>query len=213
MKKIKIGIVEDERMVMDSLKFYLERQEDMEIVNAAHTVEDFIRQQSQHNSKIPDLILLDIGLPQGMSGLEGIRYLQEALPKAEIVMYTASDDSEKIFKALCAGAVAYISKETSLMKVKEALLDVYRGGAFMSPFIARKIIKHFRPQEKQNEGPLTPRQQQIVEALIEGLSYKQVADRLLITVDTVRDHIKKIYRALHINSRSELLAKRVKNEI
>lgn len=210
MEKIHVGIIEDAALVLENLKISLESQPDFTVTLTANSVEDFLAELS---SDIPmDLIVLDIGLP-GMSGLEGIRYLRERKPDAEIVMLTAYDDSDRIFKALCAGAVSYISKKTELGVIREALRVVHRGGAYMSPGIARKVITHIGPKETSKEAILTSRQEQIVEGLVEGLSYKMIADKYLISVETVRDHIKKIYKKLQVNSKAEVIRKKMDGEI
>lgn len=207
MKQIQLGIIEDEPLVLETLEAFFAKQVDVQVTLTATSVENFLKSM---DDDIPlDMVLLDIGLP-GISGLEGIRYLKERRSELEILMLTAADDSDKIFKALCEGAVSYISKRTDLVTIKEALITVHRGGAYMSPAIARKVIEHFGPQKPQQEGNsdgLTPRQEQIARSLIEGLSYKMIADRYDISMDTVRDHIKKIYKKLQINSKMELVNK------
>lgn len=207
MKQIQLGIIEDEPLVLETLEAFFSKQVDIQISLTATSVESFLKKLDEN---VPlDMVLLDIGLP-GISGLEGIRYLHERRSELDILMLTAADDSDKIFKALCEGAVSYISKRTDLVTIKEALVTVHRGGAYMSPAIARKVIEHFAPQKQQQEesgDSLTPRQEQIARSLIEGLSYKMIADRYDIAVDTVRDHIKKIYKKLQINSKMELINK------
>ncbi|MDX1941809.1 MAG: response regulator transcription factor [Saprospiraceae bacterium] len=206
MSRIQLGIIEDEPLVLETLETFLNKQVDIHVALTASSVEGFLNQLDDDLAL--DMILLDIGLP-GISGLEGIRYLRERRQELDILILTSSDDSEKVFKALCAGAVSYISKRTDLVTIKEALVTVYRGGAYMSPAIARKVIEHFSPRKAQDDAgdTLTPRQEQIAKGLIQGLSYKMIADRFDISVETVRDHIKKIYKKLQINSRMELINK------
>lgn len=210
MEKIHVGIIEDAALVLENLKISLESQPDFTVTLTANSVEDFLAELRGDTPM--NLIVLDIGLP-GMSGLEGIRYLRERKPEADIVMLTAYDDSDRIFKALCAGAVSYISKKTELGVIREALRVVHRGGAYMSPGIARKVITHIGPKEPSKEAILTSRQEQIVEGLVEGLSYKMIADKYLISVETVRDHIKKIYKKLQVNSKAEVIRKKMDGEI
>ena len=203
---IHLGIIEDEPMVSDNLGLFLQAQPGIEVVLRSQSVEDFIEDFS--NKMAINMILLDINLP-GMSGLEGIRHLKALNSDLDILMLTAYDDSEKIFKALCAGAVSYISKRTDLPTIKEALLTVNRGGAFMSPTIARKVVSHFAPKKLEPNTLLTPRQEQIVQGLVDGLSYKMIADKYIISVETVRDHIKKIYKKLQVNSKAEVIRKKM----
>ena len=210
MQVINLGIIEDETLVLDNLELYFQIQNEIEVVSTSGSVEDFLENYSP--GKQIDIFLLDIGLP-GVSGLEGIRPIKNLLPKADIIMLTAFDDSDRIFKALCAGAVSYITKSTDLPTIKDALLKVSRGGSYMSPSIARKVINHFAPQKKNKNEGLTPRQEQIVQGLVDGLSYKLIADKYMISVETVRDHIKKIYKKLHVNSKAEVIRKKLDGEI
>lgn len=209
MNIIQLGIVEDEPLVLEALDTYFSSQPEIEVTLKASSMEVFLKKLS---SAIPlHLVLLDINLP-GMSGLEGIRYIKEERPEVEILMLTASDDSERVFKALCSGAVSYISKRTPLPTIKDALLTVHSGGAYMSPAIARRVVEYFAPKKTDQDDPLTPRQMQISQGLIDGLSYKMIGDRLNISVETVRDHIKKIYKKLQINSKTELIKKKMDEE-
>ena len=212
MEKINLCIVEDDPVIRESLTNYFEAHPAIEIKIVGKSVEDFLEQAEASHDLDANLLLLDIGLP-GMSGLEGIRHIRQHLPEADIVMLTTYEEEDYIFNALCAGACSYISKRTSLAKIQEALFTVHRGGSFMSPSIARKIAKHFMPQAAKQEDLLTPRQKQIVDGLVEGLSYKLIADKLNISIDTVRDHIKRIYRALEVNSKAEVIRKSLKGEI
>lgn len=205
---ITIGIVEDENSVRENLQIFLDAQPNMEVLITAASVEDFLEMKEE--VKEINTLLLDIRLP-GMSGLEGIRPIKQLSPDLNILILSAYDDSDRIFKALCAGAVSYISKRSELSKIKEAIEAVDKGGAYMSPSIARKVITHFTPKPKTDL--LTPRQSQIVQGLVDGLSYKLIADKYLISVETVRDHIKKIYKKLHVNSKAEVIKKKMDGEI
>lgn len=210
MTNLQLGIIEDEPLVMGNLDFFFNKQPGFKVILKDNTVEGFL-EQLHHQTQV-DLILLDIGLP-GMSGLEGIRPIKERLPKTDILILSAYDDSDKIFKALCAGAVSYLSKRSDLHTIKDALLTVHNGGSYMSPSIARKVINHFAPQKKPQEAVLTARQEQIVQGLVDGLSYKMIADKYLISLETVRDHIKKIYKKLQVNSKAEVIRKKLDGEI
>ncbi len=183
-------------------------QPDICLHSTAGSMEDFLKNESVGDI---DILLLDIQLP-GMSGLEGIRPLKELIPGVEIIILTTHEDEEVIFKALYAGASSYISKRTPIQKVLDAVRTVHRGGSYMSPFIARKVFQYFAPIKKEEEK-LTPRQKQIVQALVDGDSYKMIADKFLISNNTVADHIRTIYKKLHIHSKSELISKSFKGEI
>ena len=209
MSPIQLGIIEDETLVLENLNLFFEHQPDVDVVLTANSVEDFLEEFD--NFKL-DVLLLDIGLP-GMSGLEAIRILKGKKADIDILMLTSFDDSDKIFKALCAGADAYLLKRTPLKSIREAIVTVHKGGSYMSPTIARKVVDYFAPKQTHKGELLTSRQLQIVEGLVEGLSYKMIADKYLISVETVRDHIKKIYKKLHVNSKAEVIKKRLNNEI
>ncbi len=211
METIHLCIIEDDPVVRESLEAYMGAHPAIEITLVADSVEVFINTlRVLRNPKI-DLILLDIGLP-GISGLEGIAPIKRLLPESDIVMLTTFEEDDKIFKALCAGAISYISKRTPLAKIQEALFTIHRGGSYMSPSIARRVIEYFTPKKKE-KTELTDRQLQIVQGIVDGLSYKLIADKYLISIDTVRDHIKKIYKILDINSKSELVKKALEGEI
>lgn len=207
MNIINLAIIEDDILIKESLESYLGDNKSINIQFIASSVEDFLNAIKVAREPKVDVMLLDIGLP-GMSGLEGIQHIQKLLPKVNIIMLTTYEEDEKIFKALCAGAVSYISKRTPLTKIEEAITTIYQGGSYMSPSIARKVINYFTPkQEEKGMNSLTTRQMQIVECIVGGLSYKMIAEKLMISIDTVRDHIKKIYRLLNINSKAELIKK------
>jgi DNA-binding NarL/FixJ family response regulator len=206
---IKLALVEDETLIRESLLGLFATNPQFVVVRSASTVEAFLETPLR---EIPDVMLLDIGLQGGMSGLNGIRAIKEVLPRVEIIMLTTFEEPDYIFKALCAGASGYLTKRSSFPKIVEAVEAVHHGGSFMSPSIARKIVDYFAPKQSETEA-LTPRQMQIVEGILEGLSYKMIADKLLIGTETVRDHIKTIYRKLEINSKTELIRKKMKGEI
>ena len=212
MKKISIVLIEDEPVVQRNLSAYLNAHPDVEVIGIFGRVEDW-RDAHEHDPSLrPGILLLDINLP-GMSGLEGIGLIRRQLPDCDIIMLTTFEDNDKIFKALCSGACSYLSKQTPLQKILEAVLVVSQGGSYMSPAIARKVVLHFAPKPKAKKARLSPRQMQIVEGLTEGLSYKQTADLLVITLETVRTHIKHIYRELQVNSKAELIRKSFEGEI
>jgi DNA-binding NarL/FixJ family response regulator len=220
-KDIRLGIVEDEPIMLRSLRQCFEDVRDVQIKFAVPSMEecfDLIRDDREL-----DVLLLDIKLP-GMSGIEGIPRLLDRIPALDIVMLTNSDDSESIFRCLQAGATSYISKKkVNLSILRDAVYTVYRGGSYMSPSIARKVIQHF-PKRKRTPvsvgggnptitEPLTDRQQDIVEGLVAGKSYKQIAEDLSISLETVRDHIKKIYRKLQVRSKADVIRKKLGGEI
>jgi DNA-binding NarL/FixJ family response regulator len=213
MEYIYLAIIEDDPVVRESLVTYLGAHPAIEISVVADSVEHFLEQvQKAYRPVQANLVLLDIGLP-GMTGLEGIRHIRQKCPDMDIVMLTTFEDDDKIFKALCSGACSYITKRTPLNTIQEAVFTIHRGGSYMSPSIARKVVQHFMPKAPKADDVLSPRQQQIVQGLVDGLSYKLIADKLSISIDTVRDHIKHIYRTLEVNSKAEVIRKSLDGEI
>ncbi len=212
MENIHLGIIEDDEVIKKNLITYLQVNPSIKVENVAGSVEDFLEQVSDTSRPQLDLILLDIGLP-GMSGIKGIPHIREYYPKTDIVMLTTYEEDDKIFPALCAGACAYISKRTSLSVIRDAVFTIHRGGSYMSPSIARKVAQHFMPKKQVKKHELTPRQQQIVDGLVKGLTYQAIADSYNISVDTVRDHIRRIYRLLDVNTRMGVVRKSIDGEI
>ncbi|MEX2602103.1 MAG: response regulator transcription factor [Balneolaceae bacterium] len=211
-KLAEIGIVEDNRRIRSLLQRYLDMQEEFGCSVAVDSVEELLEHLESH--PVPDVLLMDIQLP-GMSGIKGMELIREKWPETEIIMLTIYHDSHKIFDSLKAGASGYLLKHTSLPEIRESILTLIQGGAPMSPQIARKVITHFNEQEKRAkpESDLTPREQDIVNGLVDGLSYKLIADRYQISIDTVRAHIRNIYKKLHVNSKAEVIAKSLRGEI
>ena len=212
MEIINLAIVEDEKVVRESLVTFFSENRLINISFVAESIEQFLSQLKEAVVLDVNLILLDIGLP-GLSGIQGIYHIRKYLPEADIVMLTTFEQDENIFDALCAGACSYISKRTSLVQIQEALYVVHRGGSYMSPSIARKIANKFRPDRQTKTAQLTERQRQIVDALVDGLSYKLIAAKLGVSLDTVRDHIKKIYRALNVNSKAEVIKRSIDGKL
>lgn len=207
-----LGIVEDNRKIRDLIQRYLDMQDGYNCPVAVDSVEDMLDYLEEYTA--PDVLLMDIQLP-GMSGIKGIEIIKNKYPAIEIIMLTVYHDSHKIFDSLVAGASGYLLKHTSLPEIKESIQTVLDGGAPMSPQIARKVINHFKKPKKEikAENGLTPREQDIVNGLVDGLSYKLIADRYGISIDTVRAHIRNIYKKLHVNSKAEVIAKSLRGEI
>ena len=207
-----IAIVEDNDKIRNLIQQYLDNQGNYECKMAYDSVEALLKDIK--TGRLPNVILMDIELP-GMSGIDGMKLIKNQHPEVEIIILTVYHDSHKIFDSLCAGASGYLLKHTSLPEIKEAIETLVEGGSPMSPQIARKVIDYFKKPEikKEPESELTPREQEIVVGLVDGLSYKMIADRMSIAIDTVRAHIRNIYKKLHVNSKAEVIAKSLRGEI
>ena len=156
----------------------------------------------------PDVVLMDINMP-GMSGIECVQRLKTAMPGVQVVMLTVYEDTEKIFQALSAGATGYLLKRLPPQKLLEAISEVHAGGSAMSSSIARKVVASFQQRPPPREAPvhLSPREQTVLDCLAKGLTYKQIADQLGISIETIRTHLRRIYEKLHVQSRTEAVAK------
>lgn len=202
-----IAIIEDDLELKNLLQKYFNIQPDLKCTTAAESVEEFLTIVED----APDVILSDIGLP-GMSGIDGLKILKEKFPETEVVMLSVHDDSDSVFNSLCNGASGYLLKNTPIDEIKESINILSSGGSPMSPNIARRVIDYFAPKKKV-ESPLSGREKEIVEGLVDGLSYKMIADKLSISIDTVRQHIRNIYRKLNVNCKAEVITKSFRGEI
>ena len=207
---IPFALIEDHPGLRAALHEYLCAQPEFNCVLVAESVEEFLA-GLPGLAVPPALVLSDIELP-GRSGIEGVRLLRQRLPDAQILMLSVFTDAARVVEAIAAGAVGYMVKSTPLPQLKEALLQVAAGGSPMSPAVARHIIEQFQPARLAAGGgaskaeTLSPREQEVVHWVEQGLSNKLIAARLFISVETVRNHIRAIYRKLEVNSKGELLA-------
>lgn len=211
MSIINTAIIEDDPDVREAICEYLNAQKGIFCELAEETVEAFL--WKLHEDNLPDIILMDIGLP-GMSGISGIKIVKEKYPQIDIIMLTIHNDPYKIFQSLCAGATGYLLKSTPFAEIKRSIEDVYAGGAPMSPQIARKVIEYFHPQKSEApESPLTAKEKEVVMGLVDGLSYKMIADKMGVSIETVRTHIKHIYSKLHVHCKADVIRKSLRGEI
>ncbi|MDP1728362.1 MAG: response regulator transcription factor [Bacteroidota bacterium] len=200
--KINLAIVEDDKQIQSILINYFKRDEiNFDAVNAYSSIEEVLTVVDNLDNFI---FLLDINL-QGMSGIDGIFHIKNKWSLCEIIMISVLGDSNSIFKSICAGASGYLDKDTPLGKIKEAVIALSEGGSPITPAIARKVFDYFQPSKNLTEN-LTKRERDVVQGLVEGLSYKLIASKLDISIDTVRKYIRSIYNKLHVNSKGELLA-------
>ena len=200
---IKVAIVEDSREVREGLAYLLNASRDYECVAAFSNGEEAIRHASLLESCI---VLMDIGLP-GISGIDCIRQLKLQLQNVEIMVLTVFEDDEKIFASIESGATGYLVKSTPPAKILEAITDLNNGGSPMSNQIARRVVESVKSKNDPPAplGQLTDREQVVIENLARGYLYKEIADRLDISIHTVRSHVHNIYEKLHVSNRTEAL--------
>lgn len=161
----------------------------------------------------PDIVIMDIDMPK-VNGIEGLRIIKESRPGTAIIMHTVFEDDEKLFDSLCAGANGYLLKNSSFIKLLEALEEVQHGGAPMSPSVATKVLRSFqRPSPTRNKYDLSPREVELLQLLVKGYSYKMIASSLFISLATVQTHIRNIYAKLHVNCGREAVVLALRDKI
>ncbi len=210
---ISVGIIEDIPEIRNSLKDFFSLQKNILCEVAAESVEEFLKICDEDKEIKPDVVLLDIELP-GISGIGGMPQIMDLFPEADIIMLTVYEDNDKIFRSLQAGATGYLIKSTPFAQIKTAIEEIYAGGSPMSPSIARKVIRFFSPK-KRNSPPdvLTKKEKEIINYLVDGKSYASIAEALGNSIETIRYHIKNIYRKLQVNSKAELISKSYRRDI
>jgi DNA-binding NarL/FixJ family response regulator len=208
---IRVAIVEDRREIRDGLATIINGTPGFRCTGAYRSMEDALE---RIHSDLPDVVLNDIGLP-GMSGIDGIRLLKERHPSLLVLMLTIYDDDDRIFEALCAGASGYLLKKTQPARLLESLREVVAGGSPMSPEVARRVITLFRtfrpPDNAQYE--LTPHEIRLLRLFVEGHNYRTAAGELGVTVHTISFHLRRIYEKLQVHSKSEAVAKALRNRL
>ncbi len=199
--RTRVLIVEDDHVVRDAYAQFISATSDLKCHGACGSAEDALSFAAKHSF---DVALVDIGLP-GMSGLECIRRLRELVPDGLVMMVTVFEDPDRIFGSLEEGASGYLNKQVTPQQLLDAIRALQAGGSPMSAGIARRVVESFRRPASTNEhiARLSPRQTEILESLAKGRLYKEIADKLDISVDTVRTHIRNIYEKLHVRNRTE----------
>jgi len=201
MRKTNIAVVEDSKVIREGIELYFNNDPEFNCTVASDSVECFLKTVS-HSPEI-DVLLLDINLP-GMSGIEGIHHIKHQYPDISIIMLTIYKDEKHVFDALKAGSDGYLLKNTPLKSIKTGIQQILVEGAPISPVIAKKVISYFNPQKRHKSNgfeQLSDREIEVLQALSEGLPFKNIADKLFISIDTVRFHTKKIYKKLQVNSK------------
>jgi DNA-binding NarL/FixJ family response regulator len=210
-KTIKVAIIEDLRQIREGLATLIDLTEGYRCAGRYGSVEEAL---SGISRDVPDVVLSDIGLP-GMNGIEGVRILKERYPQLVVLMLSVYEDDERIFDALCAGATGYLLKKTPPARLIESLKEAFEGGAPMSPEVARRVItlfRDFRPPQRADYD-LTPHETRLLKLLVEGHNYKTAAFELNVSVNTVSFHLKKIYEKLQVHSKSEAVAKALRDHL
>ena len=202
---ISVSIVEDNDKLRGTLARVINRADGFRCVSDYANAEDALKDLPQVK---PDVVLMDINLP-GMNGVECVRQLKQLLPQTQVMMLTVYEDTENIFNALAAGANGYMLKRTSSKELLEAIHEVHRGGSPMTMHIARKVVSSFQKTAAtaQPTENLSEREQQVLDLLSQGLMYKEIADKLAISYETVHTYIRRIYEKLQVRTRTEAVAK------
>ncbi len=206
---MRLVIVEDDPILRESLKLLLAGETEITVAGAFGNAEEALRALKK---SAPDVMLADLGLP-GMTGIELIKRAKDELPSLEIMAHTVFEDRENVFAAIKAGASGYILKGSSPREIVEAIHAIHKGGAPMSPKIARKIIHEFQDENTGDQYILSQREKDIVKCIEQGLTYKEISLRLKISSHTVHTHIKNIYEKLQAKDREEALLKARKTGI
>jgi len=209
---IKVSIFDDNKNLRDSLFQLINGSQGFTCVGAFPNCNELI---SDIYKSDPDVVLMDIEMP-GISGIEAVHLIKEKFPEVKILMETIFEEDEKVFASICNGAEGYILKNTPPSLILESIKEVYDGGAPMTPSIAFKVLKMFRSQslhERDTSSNLTSREKEILSCLVDGMSYKLIAEKCFISIDTVGGHIRNIYEKMHVHSKGEAISKAIKRNI
>jgi len=206
-----LGIIDDNESLRRSIELLLSVNKQFQVVLSEGSCDGIIEKLED---TLPLILLMDIDMP-GMNGIEGVKLVKHHFPSINITMFTVFEDDEKIFNSLMAGANGYILKKSTPARIIEALQELQDGGAPMSPGIAQRVVQMFRKvQEKpRDDFQLSKREMDILSSLVKGHTYKEVANELFISVETVRSHLKNIYEKMHVHSKTEAVAKVLKHRL
>ncbi len=206
---IRITIFEDNDPLRQLLTSVFESGDKFVLTGAYADATDIINDLKQDK---PGMVLMDIDMP-GTNGLQALKLIKQYDPAIKVVMHTVFEDNDKIFEAICSGADGYLLKSATERELVQSLLQVWAGGAMMTPSVARKVLTlfvRFAPQQKGDEYNLTPREKEVLRLLIKGYSYKMIAAELNLAVETVRTYIKRMYEKMQVHSMSAAVAKALK---
>jgi DNA-binding NarL/FixJ family response regulator len=203
--QIKVAIVDDDEAIRASLATLIRRAPALRLAGEYPDAETALKEIP---GRPPDVVLMDINLP-GMKGVECVRQLKTILPKAQFLMLTVYEDSDSLFNSLRAGASGYLLKRTASARLIEAIQDVHAGGSPMTPQLARRVVQFFSRPAGENSpvSRLAPGEKEFLEQLAKGYAYKEIADRMSISIDTVRSYVRTVYEKLHVHSRTEAVVK------
>jgi DNA-binding NarL/FixJ family response regulator len=202
---ISVSIVEDNDKLRGTLARVLNRADGFHCVSQYANAEDALKDLPQAR---PDVVLMDINLP-GMNGVECVRQLKQLIPQTQVMMLTVYEDTENIFNALTAGAGGYLLKRTTGKELLEAIQEMHRGGSPMTMHIARKVVQSFQQTaaSAQFTENLSPREQEVLDFLSHGFLYKEIADKMGVSYETVHTYVRRIYEKLQVRTRTEAVAK------
>ena len=208
---LRVCIYEDTEALRESLVRLISQEPGFVVAGA---FQNALHADEQTDELLPDVILMDIGMP-GISGIEGLRRIRKRQPEVNILMFTVFEDDANLFEAIKAGASGYLLKKTTPDKILHAIREAGTGGAPMSPGIARRVLDYLRlePRKGHQDYQLTTRETQVLDMLVKGYSYKMISAGMNISLDTVRSHIKNIYGKLQVKSKSEAVAKALKEDL
>jgi DNA-binding NarL/FixJ family response regulator len=208
---IRVAIFDDNKTFTDNLSLLFEGSDDYLLTGVFSNALNVV---SKVTKSKPDVIIMDIKMPE-VSGIEAVKTIKKEHPAIQILMQTVFEDEDKVFAAICAGASGYILKGTPPDDILEAIAEVYTGGSPMSPSIARKVLSFFRTvhQPEPEFFDLSKREKEILKCLVDGQSYKMIADTCFISINTVNSHIRKIYDKLHVNSSQEAISKALRQKL
>jgi len=208
-KKIKLGIVEDNSIFIESLRQYFRDNELIEVVFFTFEKEEIVNLCKKHQ---PDVLLMDINLGY-FSGIDGLKLVKKSFPHMKVLMCTVFSDNENLFEAIAHGASGYILKSTPASEIELSIIETYKGGAPITPQVASQLFMVFRQNNiaQLSHDELTARENEILSALVRGLSYKEVAQEMNISMSTVRTHVEHVYAKLEVNSKAEAVAKYLKS--